>query len=340
VSNTVVGSGVSGIKLGEGDENVFSENEFRDNGKDIVLIDAHDNRLENNQVSGNDMYGIRLKRGSTGNEVIGNTIEDNGKVGVYLWDKSDDNLVKENVVTGHSQYGMRLIDSGSNLIELNEIDGNKRGIGLSYGSVANEITENVLRSNDEYPFYFQGASNNVLSGNEVEDNGRNYYYAKSKSVNTVLDTPELAAKVGDLESQMIIKDDNHGVFVNDRAIPTVVDVGGSTLTLTRNITGGVADFRLADFRAVPTAGLVKIAVHKEGEVAEWTAKAEAGQVEVNYVIGGMNPGSRYGIQRGGSEIIEVEADGQGVVDFNDQLGDGELVEYMIVWRSGPFDIYR
>ena len=83
-NNTVLDSGVNGIKLREGDENLFKDNHFRNNGKDIVLIEAHNNTLENNVVEGNAMYGIRLKRGSTGNQIKNNTIEDNGKVGIYL----------------------------------------------------------------------------------------------------------------------------------------------------------------------------------------------------------------------------------------------------------------
>jgi parallel beta-helix repeat protein len=81
--NTISGNTGGGLKLVESDQNVFLHNQFTGNGGDLRLDKSHNNRLEGNTVSGNPSYGIRLEPGSVGNQILSNTIDSNGKVGVY-----------------------------------------------------------------------------------------------------------------------------------------------------------------------------------------------------------------------------------------------------------------
>ncbi len=335
--NNVKGSGINGIKLGEGEENVFTNNDFENNGKDIVLIDAHRNRLESNRVSGNKMYGIRLKVGSTGNAVIGNSIKNNGKVGVYLWDKSNNNEVRENYVSGHYHYGIRLIDCSNNVIRDNQIENNKRGINFNSGSGANMVVGNAINDNEQYPVYLQVSDGNVFKANETTGNGRNYYYAKSKSITTIMDTPVLVVKAGDMDSKMIIEDDNNGVFDNEREIPTVVNEEGSTVVLTRDITGAPVDFRLADFQVTPSGGSASVVLYSVwGEGApEWTAQSQSGAINVGYRMGGLQAGDTYVIEKDGEFILSVEADDKGMIEFRDDLVDEKVARFRISLAATP-----
>ena len=114
---------------------------------------SHDNLLEDNQAWGNDGYGLRvvgsnnntvrgnvfsnnlqgvtLEQGSTGNTLQSNTFSGNQLYGVYLIGGSDHNTIAGNTVSGNGKHGI-YIKTGGNTITQNNVSGN--------GAVLNGIT--------------------------------------------------------------------------------------------------------------------------------------------------------------------------------------------------------
>src|SRR5262249_3409780 len=108
-------------------------------------VASHDNLLENNEAWGNDGYGLRvvgsnnntvrsnsftnnlqgitLEQGSTGNMLQNNTIDDSGLYGIYLIGGSDGNTIDGNTITRSGKHGI-YVKTGGNTITQNTITNN------------------------------------------------------------------------------------------------------------------------------------------------------------------------------------------------------------------------
>lgn len=108
-------------------------------------VPSYNNLLEHNQAWGNDGYGLRivgsltntiqlntftdnlqgitLEQGSTGNLITGNTISGSQLYGIYLIGGSDANTITANTITGSGKHGI-YIKTGRNTIVQNTITDN------------------------------------------------------------------------------------------------------------------------------------------------------------------------------------------------------------------------
>ena len=98
--------------------------------------------VKNCEVSGFDFEGIRLAT-STGNNLINNTVLNNGRHGIDLSFSSNDNNLIGNTVTGSVIHGIQLSNASGNSLDNNNISNNGSrstgGRGIGGGSASNNI---------------------------------------------------------------------------------------------------------------------------------------------------------------------------------------------------------
>lgn len=109
IRNTIQDSGVYGLKLKEADDNLFSENEFIENGATLLLELATGNRFERNLIRDHTTAGITLS-GATDHVIDGNTIVRNGTYGIYLKNGSQRAIITNNRIENHDT-GVRIVSS-------------------------------------------------------------------------------------------------------------------------------------------------------------------------------------------------------------------------------------
>jgi parallel beta-helix repeat protein len=142
--------------------------------------------------SSNGGSGIYLSGASSGSNISGNIIVDNG-IGINS-DLSSYNVISKNTVSSCGGNGISLNSSMGNLVSENTVTGNSQGSGiLLSGSSSNSITNNRLSGNsDGIEFSSSDAtsnglysSNNTVSGNVVESNsfiGVAFWYSSNNLV--------------------------------------------------------------------------------------------------------------------------------------------------------------
>lgn len=118
-----------GINLDHADYNTVTGNTLKYNGKAGIYLSY----VDNNEISGNTandneygiyLYYIHLYYPSDYNEITGNTVMNNGKYGIYLWD-ADDNEITCNFVANNAEAGFYLRGgSTGNNISYNNIIAN------------------------------------------------------------------------------------------------------------------------------------------------------------------------------------------------------------------------
>jgi parallel beta-helix repeat protein len=106
---------------------------------------SHDNLLENNQAWGNDGYGLRIV-GSNANTIQNNTFTNNLQ-GITVEQGSTGNIVRDNTIVGSQLYGIYIFSGADgNTISSNDVSGSgKHGIYFKTGK--NTITKNTLIGN-------------------------------------------------------------------------------------------------------------------------------------------------------------------------------------------------
>jgi parallel beta-helix repeat protein len=139
-------------------------NTVLNNRNGIFLSSSDENVLRSNNVTGN-ILGIVLLS-SSNNTLIKNSAEVNRNSGIYL-NSSENNLLINNTTynaTSSPGSAVYLSDSGSNILQDNEIRANYYGI-LMEASENNTITRNSLRENTDC-----GALLSDSNGNRLYDN--------------------------------------------------------------------------------------------------------------------------------------------------------------------------
>jgi len=145
----------------------------------IRLSYVNNSQLINNTCSSN-YIGIFLYNNDN-NEIVGNTLNDNGFGGIYLED-SDYNTISENSASNNS-IGITLWGS-DNVVSGNNISNNYYGISL-FDSVNSEIAGNTVNDNDDYGIQLAFSDNNTISGNTVNNNGNNGTQLAFSDYNTI-----------------------------------------------------------------------------------------------------------------------------------------------------------
>ncbi|NJN17541.1 MAG: hypothetical protein HC822_15350 [Oscillochloris sp.] len=112
--------------------NLFENNQaWGNDGYGLRILGSVDNIVRNNEFRDN-LQGITLERGSTGNLIEGNTISNSGLYGIYIIRGSNNNRLLVNTVSGSGRHGIYVKTGG------NEIAGNEL---LNNGSIENGVAQ-------------------------------------------------------------------------------------------------------------------------------------------------------------------------------------------------------
>jgi len=112
-----------GIMMDRGSNgNTISDNLVYGNDDGVVIFQSSDNTVRNNMLRDNNR-GVRINATydvtdvfdsiSTGNTVIGNTIQNNTQYGIYLYERADRNTIEQNVITGSTSSGVYIKTGGN-----------------------------------------------------------------------------------------------------------------------------------------------------------------------------------------------------------------------------------
>jgi parallel beta-helix repeat protein len=140
VHDNVLSGWVSGVYLGSG---------------------AKGNTLQNNRIGTDatgetavaNQFGVVLTGGSSDNKVLDNEISGNTEAGVYLNENGTGNLIQDNII-------------GADAKAVNAL-GNGEGVLITTGAYANTIQGNVIGGNTGNGVVLEGASGNQLIGNFI-----------------------------------------------------------------------------------------------------------------------------------------------------------------------------
>jgi len=145
-------------------DNVISGNNIHDNNNTeaigVGLINAINNSITDNDISGCQI-GIGLNKGSSNNDISGNTILDN-EMGVAFYAasglSSDSNTLEDNTISSNTWQGVYIDDCDDNELLGNTITDNWVGINCDHGSDGNIVEGNTISSNNPINIYLTGAS--------------------------------------------------------------------------------------------------------------------------------------------------------------------------------------
>jgi parallel beta-helix repeat protein len=118
-------------------KNLLENNEaWGNNGYGLRMVNAAENTIRNNRFT-NNLQGITLEQGSTGNIVQGNTITESGLYGVFLFGGADGNTIDGNTITSSGRHGI-YVKTGRNTITNNTLTSNGRltSSGLAGSGIA------------------------------------------------------------------------------------------------------------------------------------------------------------------------------------------------------------
>ncbi|MGH7799885.1 MAG: right-handed parallel beta-helix repeat-containing protein [Thermodesulfobacteriota bacterium] len=148
------------------DVRVYGVNDPRFKG--IFMRDVKNaHKIEKSTIERNSGTGIFL-RNATNIALIGNTIKNNGPVGIGLFGGSG-NTLKDNIITGNS-WGIRVDGSKGNTISGNEVTGNMLGMFLR--GIDNIYTNNKINNNKDGGVNMDTSRKSKFTGNNVCNNGK------------------------------------------------------------------------------------------------------------------------------------------------------------------------
>jgi parallel beta-helix repeat protein len=172
----------AGISLRSANENVLSNCTVSGNGQGMYIWSACSrNRIESCTMSGNAEMGLWLAStgrtasgivyDSTGNQVVGNTAADNGRMGLYV-DFSDNNILSNNRVASNSAFGIFIDYSSRTRVESNTVSGGSEQAVYLYDADSTEIIGNTVSGADGYGIWISSSSGNTIRSNTISRNGK------------------------------------------------------------------------------------------------------------------------------------------------------------------------
>ncbi|MBN2000265.1 right-handed parallel beta-helix repeat-containing protein [candidate division KSB1 bacterium] len=208
-SNEISGSTGGAIFIDTGDEHIISDNQISGNqGPGIILAKSQRSTIEKNQItscttnkqgnpnvahnigqgialfecrktgvnenliSGNDLFGMFLQQ-SSDNIIYDNDLANNKDVGLVLIESSQKNNIRSNRIHTNQSSGLSIKEnSHENTVENNEIyDNNAYGVVVLENSNQTSIRKNKINSNKwEGICFFTKSSKAVVTSNEITSN--------------------------------------------------------------------------------------------------------------------------------------------------------------------------
>jgi parallel beta-helix repeat protein len=104
-------------------DNLFENNSaWNNDGYGLRIVGSINNTVQNNSFA-NNLQGITLEQGSTGNKLLGNTISGSQIYGIYALGASDGATISGNTISGSGKHGI-YFKTGKNTIDNNAVTGN------------------------------------------------------------------------------------------------------------------------------------------------------------------------------------------------------------------------
>lgn len=153
------------------DNNIVEGNTLYNNKDGIALYDSANNVIKNNKIR-NNQRGLRANTGSKNNKIINNDFSGNKQYGVFFYGQAHANTVSGNNLTGNTIA--MYIKTSSNVIAGNTITQNKTGILFIDNAANNKINNNSITGNSAVGVYTKTVSTvkNWLGQNNISGNGK------------------------------------------------------------------------------------------------------------------------------------------------------------------------
>ena len=219
----------------------------------IYTPDVSNSRYEANILQGNANHGIHIDGGS-GNSVVGNTVRDNGALGI-VFTVVVDSEIRANIVENNVNWAGIALFADSRRISVigNTARGNAFGFLIESGAGANTVTGNTAQQNILEGFLLTGSAGNALIGNTANNNGAEGIILIDSDENEL--TGNVANRNGDHESDVFagiaLVSGSSGNLVdqnttNGNADEGFVIEGSDSNTVTRNVsnTNGQVGFEV------------------------------------------------------------------------------------------------
>ena len=172
-----------GLRVLGSTSNTIQNNRFENNLNGITVeLGSSGNTLLGNTLADNQANGIFIRGGANKTAVMRNSVLGNGTTGIYI--KSNDNTVQENVVRNNQGVGVLLLpetDSAAAIADLTTpaqqartqlLDPDLVGMIAAEGVLTgNLVGGNTITSNGNNGIALKGASATVVEMNIVERNG-------------------------------------------------------------------------------------------------------------------------------------------------------------------------
>jgi parallel beta-helix repeat protein len=193
--HTIDGTGLgSGIRNDGYDSVTITNGTVQDFDYGVELLsETERNVLKGLTLERNQLAGIELFDAAEGNEVLANTVKDNG-AGIALVSGTRGTLVVDNTMTLNGGAGLLVRDSNANRLERNIVEGGgDLGVGLERAS-ANTVVGNTVSANSDGGIQISAGSN----ANRVE-------------ANTVTESGDMGILVAESDRTELISNTTHGM---------------------------------------------------------------------------------------------------------------------------------
>ncbi len=162
-----------GIFVESSDYTQILDNTFSDNNQGIYIYMSDYTTISSNDISNNKDNGI-LCLSSKYNDILGNTVELNSGIGIYLNNECDYNDIISNTVSSNEEGGIRLYQSDENTVSGNIVSNNggpsEDGGIVCFYSHNNDIFGNTIESNFDQGIFIEYSNSNMIYENDIYDN--------------------------------------------------------------------------------------------------------------------------------------------------------------------------
>lgn len=141
-------------------------NVFADNIQGILLQQADQNEINNENVIINNDQGIVLLNADD-NEIYDNNLIENNRIGIHLLSASGNNIHENTIVS--NEYGIQINQSSQNDVYWNAIMNNMYGLYVS-SSTGVQVFLNNLSDNYQYALYLSYCMNTKVAYNNFIEN--------------------------------------------------------------------------------------------------------------------------------------------------------------------------
>jgi mannuronan 5-epimerase len=278
--------------------------------------------VRNNTMLDNGKYGIRLSMGTADSRIERNEIADSGKYGIYFYKGSDTPEPGDDGRNKRNRFWYNTISgSVSSAIKMSDSDGT-----IFAGN----------RFSNNYPTFILASSRDTrFTNSEVPDNVEFRVYGSSSIASNVQfdRQPRIKVRLDDYSRARFV-DVSNGIFDPDEPVYTQASANGtSSMELTKADIGTTSTVHLRNFQVTPSTGTVLVnptVWSLSGDRSkEWKAGPSSGSAQLDFIVGDLAPGARYGAYIGNTKIGSFTANSTGAIAFSIVPGSTSLKLYSV-----------